>query len=79
VSVIVGSFEGFEPVDKTTGFWKWGDLEDGGYGAILDVDAVIQNTMANMRRLEENATLNVVIDFLRTRGYIVIGPDDEGP
>jgi hypothetical protein len=79
VSVIVGRFEGFEPVDKTTGFWKWGDLEDGGYGAILDVDAVIQNTMANMRRLEENATLNVVIDFLRTRGYIVIGPDDEGP
>jgi hypothetical protein len=35
--------------------------------------------MANMRRLEENATLKVVIDYLRSQGYIVIGPDDEGP
>jgi hypothetical protein len=76
----VGSFEGFEPVDKTTGFWKWGHVEGTGeYAAILDVDAVIQNTMANMRRLEENATLKVVIDYLRSQGYIVIGPDDEGP
>lgn len=77
-SATMGSFEGFEPVDKTTGFWKWSTLPGDEYGAILDVDEVVRNALVNMRRLEEEATLKVVIDFLRTKGYIVIAPDEEG-
>lgn len=63
---------------ETTGFWKWSKVGNGGYGAILDVDEVVRNTLDNMRRLEEETTLKVVIDFLRSKGYIVIGPEDEG-
>ena len=69
----------FEPADKLGDFWKWGIIaETGEYGATLAVEAVVRNTIANMRRLEEGATLKVVIDYLRSVGYIVIGPEDEG-
>lgn len=65
---------------ESTGFWRWGTIAaTGEYGAILDVDAVVKNTLANMRRLEEEVTLKVVIDFLRDKGYIVIAPEEEGP
>lgn len=62
------------------GFWKTKyDSETGDFRATLDVDAVVKNTLDNMRRLEEETTLKVVIDFLRSKGYIVIAPEEEGP
>lgn len=40
----------------------------------LDVQAIIANALANMRRLEEEVTLHTVLDFLREKGYIIIDP-----
>lgn len=57
------------------GFWKW-ELDGEEYKATLDVDAVIRNTIANMRRMEEQMTTRIVVDFLRTKGYIVIEPEE---
>lgn len=61
------------------GFWKWEldeEIGPGGYRAVLDVDEVVRNTIANMRRMEEQVTTRVVIDFLRSKGYIIIEPEE---
>ena len=69
----------FEPADKISDFWKTQfNPESEAFELTLDVEAVVRNAIANMRRLEEEATLKVVIDYLRSVGYIVIGPEDEG-
>lgn len=41
----------------------------------LDVQAVISNALANMRRMEEEVTLHTVIEYLREKGYIIIDPE----
>lgn len=57
------------------GFWKW-ELDGEEYRAVLDVDEVVRNTIANMRRMEEQVTTRVVVDFLRSKGYIIIEPEE---
>lgn len=54
------------------GFWKFEDDR-----AVLDTHAVVQNAIENMRRMEEEVTLNVVIDYLTSLGYLVVAPADE--
>lgn len=56
-------------------FWNWSQQGDQ-MVASLNVEAVIENAMANMRRLEEEATLEAVLKFLKERGYTIIGPED---
>lgn len=63
------------PPGESVGFWNWSE-ESNEFN--LDIDAVIRNTIDNMRRLEEQATTHIVVDYLRSIGYIVIGPEDEG-
>ena len=68
----------FQPADKTSDFWKTQfDPESESFKLSLDVDAVVRNTIANMRRLEEEATLKVVIQYLESIGYTVIEPVKE--
>jgi hypothetical protein len=43
----------------------------------LDIQAVVSNAIENMQRMEEEVTLSVVIQFLRSKGYIVIPPKEE--
>jgi DUF1009 family protein len=63
---------------SNVGFWKTRySPESGDFYATLDVDAVVRNAIANMRRLEEETTLKVVIDYLRSVGYTVIEPVKE--
>jgi len=52
--------------------------DDGDLVASLNIEAVVQNAVENMLRLEEQATLNVVVKFLEDMGYIVIAPNGEG-
>jgi hypothetical protein len=63
------------PPGESVGFWNWSEEAN---EFSLDTDAVIRNAIDNMRRLEEQATTHVVVDYLRSIGYIVIGPEDEG-
>lgn len=53
-----------------TDFWKWEDDR-----AVLDTGVVVQNAITNMMRMEEEATLMGVIEFLRSRGYTVEDPE----
>lgn len=57
-------------------FWTWKFNGEGAH-VVLNTDAVIRNTMENMRRLEEEATLRAVVDFLRDRGYTVVEPEGD--
>lgn len=59
-------------------FWNWSMRDDGDLVASLNIEAVVQNAVENMLRLEEQATLNVVVKFLEDMGYIVIAPNGEG-
>jgi hypothetical protein len=74
----VNSFEDLPRIDKSAtnvGFWKTHlDPETDTFKASLDVDAVVRNAVENMRRLEEQATLKVVVEYLRSVGYTVIEP-----
>lgn len=48
--------------------WKWtGQDGDGDFGLQLDIPAIIEQ----MRNLEEEATREAVIAWLRDHGYIV--------
>lgn len=43
--------------------------------AWLNMDVVARNAIDNMNRISEEATLRVVVDFLRERGYYVEEPE----
>ncbi len=58
-------------------FWDWKFDEERGIRVELNTDAVIQNAIANMRRLEEEGTIRAVVDFLRDKGYVVIEPEGD--
>lgn len=42
----------------------------------LDTSKLLQDVMAGMRQREEDATMHIVIKYLRGRGYTVIDPED---
>lgn len=59
------------------GFWEWKfDEQSDAYHVVLNVDEVVRNAIANMRRMEDQVTTRVVIDFLRSKGYIIIPPEE---
>lgn len=64
------------PFANESDFWNW-ELRQDGFHASLNIDTVVRNTMQNMARLEEGATLKVVLDFLRERGYTVVEPEGD--
>lgn len=60
------SYWNFEPTftENDTAFWQ------------LDTSKLLSDVMAGMRQREEDATMHIVIEYLRGRGYTVIEPED---
>lgn len=55
-------------------FWAW-TQEGDSMKASLNVEAVVQNAIENMMRLEDAVTRKVVVEFLRAEGYVVVEPE----
>lgn len=53
-------------------FWDW-SVDEEGFHASLNTEAVVENGMRNLMRLDTPA----VIDFLRGLGYAVTEPKED--
>lgn len=54
-----------EPSVRDTALWR------------LEFEALQSDVIRAMRQREEEATLHVVLDYLRDRGYVIIEPKEE--